>query len=71
MNMKYEDMQPWQRRVVDELTELDIKERKLQAFQSSTGYDCLSEDNRKLLRMQYFAMSAYKEILEMRIIRFE
>ena len=71
MNMKYEDMQPWQQRVVDELTELDIKVRKLQAFQCSTGYDCLSEDNRKLLRMQYFAMSTYKEILEMRIIRFE
>ena len=70
MNKKYEEMQPWQQRVMDELTELDIKIKKLHAFLCTYSFNSLADEDKRLLNTQYFAMSTYREILEMRINRF-
>lgn len=71
MNKKFEKLELWQQRVLDELVELDIKVRKLRAMLVSTQFQTLEETDRDLLEAQFCAMEAYRRILEMRVKRFK
>lgn len=71
MNIDYEHLEPWQRRVMDELVELDIKVKKLRAMLVSTQFRTLEEVDRDLLETQFCAMETYRRILEMRVKRFK
>ncbi|MDN6228453.1 MAG: hypothetical protein L0J12_04410 [Enterobacterales bacterium] len=64
-------MEPHQQRVVDEANELEDKLTKLSAFIESSpvfaGLDSMQQD---LLKAQAGAMSAYLQILKLRIASF-
>jgi hypothetical protein len=63
-------MKPHQQRVMDEKNELSEKIKKLEGFLMTSLYDNLSTNERNLLKMQYFTMMQYQEILGMRIAVF-
>ena len=52
-----------------ELTELNTREVKLQAFvEGSTKFDELEEEERELLRLQLATMAVYSRILQRRMV---
>lgn len=63
-------MQPHQKRVVDEKTDLDAKLAKLRLFFTGSIYPSLSEDERDRLQRQESAMHDYSEVLGERIAAF-
>lgn len=64
-------MKDYQRRVVDEKADLELKYRKLSAFiESSKDFKMLPEFDRTLLKNQAQTMTTYIAILAARIIRF-
>jgi len=63
-------MQPHQQRVVDELTELEIKSSKLAPFIGSEIYKGLSIEEQDRLKKQLEIMSQYAYILKERIAAF-
>ncbi|WP_227724801.1 crAss001_48 related protein [Yersinia proxima] len=64
-------MQPHQQRVVDEASELSDNLVKLTAFiEESNIYQSLESTQQTLLRAQTGAMSAYLEVLNLRIDSF-
>jgi len=60
-------MEPYQERVVEEKTELDVKIEKLHRFMMTSGFDKLSELERDRLVRQHIAMSQYSGVLGERI----
>lgn len=64
------ELSPHQQRVVDELTELQDKIRKLVVFTTSATFHELEVTDRYLLITQLDAMRAYGNVLLMRIDRF-
>lgn len=64
-------MEAYQRRVVDEKTELDAKHSKLVAFiESNPAFASLPSEDQQLLCGQAQVMKEYSQILANRIARF-
>lgn len=63
-------MQPHQQRVVDELTELEIKSSKLAPFIGTPIYNGLSIEEQDRLKKQLTIMAQYADILRERIAAF-
>lgn len=61
---------PHQQRVLEERTELAARRGKLLDFFTGNVFGTLPEVDQKLLQDQFNAMTAYLEILEKRIARF-
>lgn len=65
------ELQPHERRVISEKTELDEKIGKLSAFLDTSKFDVLAKADKALLIDQHMAMIAYSNVLRRRIERFE
>lgn len=63
-------MTGFQSRVIDELSELNLKINALTAFTISNVFKSLDPVDKSLLLRQLDTMSAYRHILEKRISRF-
>lgn len=63
-------MQPFQQRVVDELSDLEVKIQALSAFTLSDTFTTLEVDDRVTLLEQLRIMQQYAIILEKRISKF-
>lgn len=63
-------MTGFQSRVIDELSELNLKINALTAFTISDAFKSLDPVDQNLLLRQLDTMSAYRHILEKRIQRF-
>lgn len=64
-------LSPHQQRVVDEQTELERKLKALRDFISGNPtFDKLPAEDRTLLKTQMDLMSAYSNVLSLRIARF-
>lgn len=62
---------PHQQRVVEEMDELDGKIRRLRGFiETSSTFRDLPAVDQSLLRVQLHAMTAYSEVLDLRVSRF-
>lgn len=59
----------WWLRLIEEKNQLADRTRKLVAFFDTDEFGRMSVDDRAILRMQANAMSAYLEILALRIAR--
>lgn len=66
-----QEYQPHEQRVVDEFAELAIKMRSLTIFLSSSLYEQLDHEDRRLLREQLGHMTDYWATLSKRIARFK
>jgi hypothetical protein len=65
------ELLPHQQRVVDEQTELEIKLKALRDFISGNPvFDTLPAEDRTLMKTQMDLMSAYSNVLSLRIARF-
>ena len=64
-------LQPYQQRVVEELSDLSAKIERIKSFADSTEFAALDAVDSGLLIAQWEAMSAYSTILDLRIIRFQ
>lgn len=64
------DLQPFQQRVVDERTALNIKIAALVAFSTTKMWEQIDEDEQFLLISQLNAMQQYTKCLDMRIAKF-
>lgn len=69
--MQYEDMQDFQKRVVDEKQELDSKIESLDYFFGTEVYQKTSEPEANLLHEQHDTMNKYSLILGDRIKLFK
>lgn len=65
------EMQEWQKRVVEERKELGAKIDRLREFMCTSTFDQLKEAERERLFSQRSAMVTYHAILERRIAAFE
>lgn len=63
-------MQEFQKRVVDEKTELDLKISKLESFLDTELFRSLDRDEQVRITQQYVVMKRYSEILQSRINHF-
>lgn len=63
-------MQEFQKRVVDEKTELDLKISKLESFLDTELFRSLDRDEQVRMTQQYVVMKRYSEILQSRINHF-
>lgn len=63
-------MEPYQQRVLDEKSELDIKINALRNFFSNPIYSTMSQQDQDLLQQQLLAMETYSQVLGLRIARF-
>ncbi|MGL5281068.1 MAG: crAss001_48 related protein [Plesiomonas shigelloides] len=61
------DMQDWQKRVIEEQSQLGAKAIKLADYISSDEFNALDEEEQMLLRKQRDTMVEYWFILERRI----
>lgn len=65
------EIQPHQQRVVDEQTELEVKLKGLREFiRNNPVFDTLPSEDKTLMKTQMDLMSAYSNILGLRIARF-
>ena len=65
------ELLPHQQRVVDEQTELEGKLKALREFiRNNPVFDTLPSEDRTLLKTQMDLMSAYSNVLGLRIARF-
>lgn len=64
-------MQPFQQRVVDEKSELDIKVAKLKTFMEHETFGNLSTDEQVRMHRQVAAMTEYSTVLGERIAAFK
>jgi hypothetical protein len=64
-------LQPWQERVRDEQRELCEKVAKLNAFIQGEPFLALARVDKLLLLRQIIHMTAYAEVLDARISRFD
>ena len=64
------ELQPYQRRVVDERDDLEIKASKLQDFILSDKFSSVPADERQRLVLQRNLMDAYVIVLDQRIAAF-
>lgn len=71
MIMDFNAMKPYQQRVVEEKTELDIKLRALRLFIGGQTFEELPEDERARLNAQEHYMDQYSQVLGERIEAFE
>jgi hypothetical protein len=63
-------MEPYQQRVVEEKTELDIKLEKLETFLNGDIFESIPEDESRRLVRQRLVMAEYSTILGERIANF-
>ena len=63
-------MEPYQERVVEEMTELCEKINKLSAFNHSPHFVHLPREERGRLKIQYHIMKVYESVLRERIENF-
>ena len=63
-------MQPFQKRVVDEKHELDVRVGKLADFLKSAAFDALPADEQGRMMRQFCLMEMYSETLDQRISHF-
>ena len=63
-------MENWQERVISESKDLHVKLVYLEEFMESDQFRKLPDDDRDLLRIQFHSMSAYWNVLGLRINRF-
>ncbi len=63
-------MEPYQERVISEMTELAERINKLSAFIGSSPFVHLPYSERSRLKIQYHIMKAYESILKERIEEF-
>lgn len=66
----YEQLAPYEQRVVDELDDLVNKSEKLESFFSTDVFDGLEEFDKFLLEQQALAMDLYISCLRARIRKF-
>jgi hypothetical protein len=59
-------MEPWQERVIGELTELNDKIHKLMNFMTMAEFNRLPDESRQMLTLQLSAMNLYGHILHER-----
>lgn len=64
-------MEPYQRRVIDEKTELSFKVKRLEEYVQRPGFNLLDRHERADMMAQLRAMQEYSTILGRRINRFE
>ena len=64
-------MEDYQKRVVEEKEELDLRASKLCSFMNLGQFLALPADDQSLLEIQYELMSKYRAILQARIDRFD
>lgn len=64
------DYEPWQLRIIEEKTALDVKLAKLNEFMNGEKFAGLDEWQRAQLRSQRFFMFGYSEVLGQRIADF-
>lgn len=65
------ELLPHQQRVVDEQTELEVKLKGLREFiRLNPVFDTLPSEDKTLMKTQMDLMSAYSNILGLRIARF-
>lgn len=62
--------EPYQQRVIDEKKELDERREKLDLFFVTSKFAKLDQAEQDRLRIQSEIMSAYSEILRLRIVAF-
>ena len=68
-----DNLKPYQKRVIEEHTELGDKLNKLKAFieaNDEKGFKALSDEDKRLLNKQFDFMAEYDRILGERIARF-
>lgn len=70
MAKSYDELEPWQRRVCDELGELQDKVDKLTTFCASDSFDSLDVVQQGLLMTQLNVMRAYQGVLALRVYYF-
>ena len=63
-------MKGYERRVIEELRELELKMRALNDFMHCSGFDYVDSMDKGLLMVQIRAMRLYAETLQSRIERF-
>jgi len=63
-------MKGYERRVIEELKELELKIRALNGFMHCSGFDYVDSMDKGLLMVQIRAMRLYAETLQSRIERF-
>lgn len=64
-------LQPYQRRVVDEKVDLDVKLTLLNSFLISPRFQAVDEEELGRLRRQASAMQVYSDVLKERIEAFK
>lgn len=65
------ELLPHQQRVVDEQTELEVKLKGLREFiRNNPVFDTLPSEDKTLMKTQMDLMSAYSNVLGLRIARF-
>lgn len=64
-------LQPYQRRVVDEKVDLDVKLTLLNSFLLSPRFQAVDEEEQGRLRRQASAMQVYSDVLKERIEAFK
>lgn len=64
-------MEAYQKRVIDEKTELDAKIHALRMFIQNVVFDTIPDDERHLLLHQVSVMTQYSLILSKRIAKFK
>lgn len=69
--MEAKAIQPHQQRVLDEMSELDAKHKKLGEFFRTPIFKGLPDVERSLLRLQFNAMARYAAVLAARIALFD
>jgi len=62
---------PYQQRVIVERNELQVKFHALAKFLTDGRADVIDPQERALLSIQYSAMNAYLQILDLRVVRFK
>ena len=64
------ELQPYQQRVVDEMSELKEKANRLESFITGDTFLALDKVDQGLLIAQLDVMGAYLRILGLRVLRF-
>ena len=64
-------MEDWQKRVIKEKQDLDVKRAKLDLFMGSKLYTDIETEQKLLLADQYIKMTEYSHILGRRIETFK